>query len=68
MLNQFMRVGPGHWGGWMIGAFPMIGPIHLEGAEGAIVSYRIGYRGGDLKMKRVAGAWRLIDVVKQWIE
>jgi hypothetical protein len=68
-LNQFIRIYPGHWGGWHLETHPLVSSITLDSElTKAIVYFRLIYQGGEAQFRKRDGQWKMIDSKLTWIE
>ncbi len=67
--NRFFLMRGGHWGGWEFATYPVIRNIEFTNRERtkASVSVIIGYSGGTVRLEKIDGEWRTIDIVNSWI-
>jgi tetratricopeptide (TPR) repeat protein len=70
LLNDFIRLTPGHWGGWHLGTYPILTCIRFLDARrtGAIVDFRVRYQGGEAAVERVESGWSRTEVKFTWME
>jgi len=68
-LQQFFPARPGHWGGWMLQTFPIIGSIEFldESRTRARVHVTVGYEGATLMLEKRNGRWTFTEMVGRWI-
>lgn len=68
--NRFFTMGPGHWGGWILEAFPIVTEITFIDAartKGA-ARIRTGYQGSTQLVTKVDGRWKITGSSGHWIE
>lgn len=68
--NRFFTIGPGHWGGWIVETFPIVGEvIFIDAARtrGA-VRIRSGYQGSTQLLTKTTGTWKVTGDSGHWIE
>jgi hypothetical protein len=68
--NDFIKLVPGHWGGWHICTYPTLNGIVFRdaGRTGATAKYRVKYRGGEAAMVKSDGQWRIKETQFTWME
>jgi hypothetical protein len=69
LWSRFFPMRAGHWGGWELASYPVIGTIEFTNPERtkASVPVIIGYSGGTVLLEKTDGEWRAIDIVNSWI-
>jgi tetratricopeptide (TPR) repeat protein len=68
--NRFFTMGPGHWGGWLLQTFPIVGEVTFIDAartRGA-ARIRIGYQGSTQLLTKDDGRWKVTGSSGHWIE
>jgi tetratricopeptide (TPR) repeat protein len=62
-------VQPGHWGGWVVEAYPIINEIEFINAARtrAAVKVTVGYAGATVQMRKENGIWVALELTNQWV-
>jgi tetratricopeptide (TPR) repeat protein len=62
-------VQPGHWGGWVLEAYPIINEIEFvdAGRTRAAVKVTVGYAGATVQMYKENGIWIARELTNQWV-
>jgi hypothetical protein len=70
LLNQFIQLTPGHWGGWHVSSYPMLYTLTFHDAERtrATVEFRVRYRGREASLEKGESGWELGEVKSTWME
>lgn len=58
--NRFFPVRPGHWAGWILLTYPIVGDVEFldEERTRAAVSVTLGYSGARVHLQKRDGQWR----------
>ena len=69
-LENYIRIWYGHWGGyWQLYSYPYVSQIIFDPHfEHALIYFTMIYEGGYAYLKRINGAWTLIQAKRTWIE
>lgn len=69
-LYPYIQIIYGHWGGyWHLESHPYVFSIKFnEKMDEATVNFRLVYEGGEAKLKKKRGEWKVSDYHLTWIE
>lgn len=67
--NEFFPARPGHWGGWVVGTYPIIDEVAFTdaGYTHAEVKVTIGYAGCTVVMEKQNGVWKALEMTNGWV-
>jgi hypothetical protein len=69
LWKQFFPARPGHWGGWVLQTYPIVGRILFRDEErsSASVAVGIGYSGCTVHLERTPDGWTVVRLSNFWI-
>ncbi len=68
-LNKKISIREGHWVGWHFLTHPEVQQIDIsDDHDDALVYFRIGYEGGEAKLRKNNDAWEMYAAYLTWIE
>ncbi|MGD8330298.1 MAG: tetratricopeptide repeat protein [Acidobacteriota bacterium] len=69
LWKRFFPARPGHWGGWVLQTYPIVGRIEFQDEERsrASVAVGLGYSGCTVHLERTDDGWTVVRLSNFWI-